>query len=214
MATWTKKRFGGHPVTESPPGENLELLQASLSGSVILALDVSGSMYGERLAEAKTGCARFIDEAVEDGYSVGMLLWDHDVVGRSPLERSPRSARELLDSAQVRGNNDIVPCLAEAHKMLMERPAGDRVLAIFGDGDLGPVDAAKRAASLLTVAGQTQPVTSSSLTLSMPARLTAQPPSMASQRSVRPALQSRSRTSSSRCFSCRSVLLSSGSVRE
>ncbi|KDQ04745.1 VWA domain-containing protein [Rhodococcus sp. GOMB7] len=153
MATWTKKRFGGHPVTESPPGENLELLQASLSGSVILALDVSGSMYGERLAEAKTGCARFIDEAVEDGYSVGMLLWDHDVVGRSPLERSPRSARELLDSAQVRGNNDIVPCLAEAHKMLMERPAGDRVLAIFGDGDLGPVDAAKRAASLLTVDG-------------------------------------------------------------
>lgn len=37
--------------------------------------------------------------------------------------------------------------------MLMARPAADRVLAIFGDGDLGPVDAAKRAASLLTADG-------------------------------------------------------------
>eukprot|EP01133_Synstelium_polycarpum_P021978 gene21978-26386_t len=125
-------------------GEIVEQRQA-VAGS-------AGTRSPNRLP-AKTGCARFIDEAVEDGYSVGMLLWDHDVVGRSPLERSPRSARELLDSAQVRGNNDIVPCLAEAHKMLMERPAGDRVLAIFGDGDLGPVDAAKRAASLLTVDG-------------------------------------------------------------
>lgn len=153
MATWTKKKFGAHPVTESPPGENLELLQASLSGSVILALDVSGSMGGQQLVEAKKGCARFVDEAVEDGYSVGMLLWDHDVVGRSPLERSPRSARKLLDSAQARGGTSIVPCLREAHEMLMARPAGDRVLAIFGDGDLGPVDAAKEAASLLTVDG-------------------------------------------------------------
>lgn len=147
MATWTKKKFGAHPVTESPPGANLERLQASLSGAVVLALDVSGSMSGARLSEAQEGCRRFIDEAVGDGYSVSVVLWHHDVVGWSPLERSSRSAYDLLDSARASGGNAIVPCLELAQGMLMEMPASDRVLAIFGDGDLGPVEAAKKGAA-------------------------------------------------------------------
>jgi hypothetical protein len=88
MAGWTKKRFQAEPVTESRPGRNLAKLQASLSGVVILALDVSGSMYGSRLEQARKGCHQFVKEAVGDGYSTGEILWHHGIDSVSLPEHS------------------------------------------------------------------------------------------------------------------------------
>lgn len=137
MAGWTKKSFVSPPVTEYQAGPNLLRLQASLSGAVILALDVSGSMSGSPLKDAIRGCRQFIDEAVADGYSVGMILWHHDIAGSVAPARSADDALRLLSQAQATGGNDIRPTLSSAHRDLMSEPAGDRVLAIFGDGDLG-----------------------------------------------------------------------------
>lgn len=153
MAGWTKKSFHAEPVTEYRTGPNLGRLQASLSGVVILALDVSGSMAGDRIEQAQKGCRTFIDEAVADGYSVGVILWHHAVNASSDPGRSPRPAIELIKGAQVGGGNDIVPCLEAAHQTLMEHPAADRVLAIFGDGDLGSRDRAIASARLLAADG-------------------------------------------------------------
>ena len=149
MATWTKKRFESQPVTETPPGTNLERLQASLSGSVVLALDVSGSMSGSRLSEAKEGCRRFFDKAIEDGYAVGALLWTTQVEGRAAISRDGQDARRLIADSCAGGGNGVVPALREARDMLMAQNAGDRVIAIFGDGDLGDPAAAIRVAAEL-----------------------------------------------------------------
>ncbi|MFZ2238266.1 MAG: vWA domain-containing protein [Gordonia amarae] len=149
MATWTKKRFESQPVTEAPPGPLLERLQASLSGSVVLALDVSGSMSGSRLSEAKDGCSRFFDEAIEDGYSVGALLWTTRVEGRADISRSGEDARRLIAGSSAGGGNGVVPALREARDMLMAQNSADRVIAIFGDGDLGhPAEAIRVSAEL------------------------------------------------------------------
>lgn len=153
MAGWTKKDFQADPVTEFLPGPNLARLKASFSGAVILALDVSGSMSGGRLEQAKQGCRRFIDEAAEENYAVGVILWHHDVSALTPPETSPVKARQMINSATASGGNDIVPCLREAHAALMQMPAGDRVVAIFGDGDLGNPQTAKAAAAELQADG-------------------------------------------------------------
>ena len=153
MAGWTKKNFQADPVTEYLPGQNLNRLRASFMGAVILALDVSGSMTGSRLEQARKGCQRFIDEAVGDKYSVGVILWHHSVNAFTPPDPSPQKARELIASASASGGNDIVPCLQDAHTALMKEPAGDRVVAIFGDGDLGNPQSASAAAALLKADG-------------------------------------------------------------
>lgn len=153
MATWTKRRFASQPVTESPPGRNLERLQASLSGVVVLALDVSSSMSGISLSEAKNGCDRFFDEAVADGYSVGALLWSTQVAGSAPITRDGKDARDLVAASTASGGTNVVPALNDAHRMLMAWPAADRVLAIFGDGDLGNESEAKRVAAELRADG-------------------------------------------------------------
>lgn len=136
-AGWTRKAFNSDGVTEFPVGPLFERLQGRFSGAVVLALDVSGSMQGDRIAKAVDGCGRFIDEALEAGYQVGLILWHHDVEGYAQPASKPRAAHRLLAKAVAAGGNDAVPFLTLAHRQLMAIDVGDRVVAIFGDGDLG-----------------------------------------------------------------------------
>jgi len=149
VAGWTKKVFSATGITEFPPGPGLVELQASFGGSVILALDVSGSMFGDPLQRAQQGCRRFIEEAIASNYSVGLILWDHAVKGSVAPSKSPHPALDLLAQARAVGGNDIVPCLDLAHRYLLECQAGDMVVAIFGDGDLGDEYAARSKAANL-----------------------------------------------------------------
>lgn len=153
MATWTKKDFGSAGVTEYPAGPALDHLKRRFGGAVVLALDVSSSMSGHRLEQAVRGCRRFIREAVEADYAVGLVLWDHEVVDSVPVDTAPDAALALLDRAATRGGTDVVPCLDHAHAMLMESPSGDMVVAVFGDGDLGNPHAARRKAAELVADG-------------------------------------------------------------
>ncbi|TIC84347.1 vWA domain-containing protein [Nocardioides sp. GY 10127] len=123
------------------------------AGAVVLALDVSGSMHGHLLRQAQHGSERFLREATEGGYLAGLLLWSGDVEGESAPAAEPDPALRLLATATAGGMTDVVPCLERAHALLAAAPARDRVLAIFCDGDLGPLEPAQQAAARLTDAG-------------------------------------------------------------
>lgn len=149
-AGWIGKSFSSDGVTEYPVGPNFQRPRSRFGSVVILVLDVSQSMQGSRLGQAVKGCQRFIDEAVEAGYSVGLILWHHDVAANVPPEADPKASRNLLKRAadsSVRTN--ILACLDLAHRQLMATEAGDRGLAIFRDGDLGIRQAAETKASAL-----------------------------------------------------------------
>lgn len=150
-AGWTRKTFSSDGVTEYPVGTNLERLSFRFGGAVILALDVSGSMSGERTTKAVAGCARFIDEAVEAGYRVGLVLWNHEIAAFIPPLVNPKDARSLLrEASSYTGGTNVLPCLELAHRQLLAIDAGDRVLAIFGDGDLGNRSSAEAKAAEMT----------------------------------------------------------------
>lgn len=137
MTGWIRKPFTSDGVTEYPVGPNFERLRSRFGGAVVLALDVSGSMEGDRIVKAITGCRRFIDDAVAGGYQVGVILWHHDVENTVDPTIDPNPAHGLLQRAVAAGGNNAVPFLSLAHRQLMALNVGDRVVAIFGDGDLG-----------------------------------------------------------------------------
>jgi Mg-chelatase subunit ChlD len=141
--------FDGPGLTQYPTGPHLASIQGSVGGSVILALDVSGSMYGGPLEQAVRGCRRFIDEALDAHYDVGLVLWHHAIAATSPLTNSSKPLQSLLARATAGGGNDIVPTLQHALAALDGR-SGDLVVAIFGDGDLGnPARAKEESAKLV-----------------------------------------------------------------
>jgi Mg-chelatase subunit ChlD len=138
MPGWIRKVFESTGVTEYPAGPHLAELQSRFGtgGAVIFALDVSASMR-HLLDAAVRGCSMFLGEAVEAGYQVGLILWASKVSDAAPISNDPDLARGILQRAKVRGGTDIAPVLKHAHTELMAVDVGDRVLAIFGDGDLG-----------------------------------------------------------------------------
>ncbi len=136
MTAWIRRSFDAPGLTQYPTGPHLDAVQARFGGSVVLCLDVSGSMSGAPLEQAVQGCRRFVDEALRAAYDVAVLLWDHRVVGATGPTRDRRELDDFLGAASAHGGTDVVPALQRARRLL-DGLGGDRVVAIFGDGDLG-----------------------------------------------------------------------------
>lgn len=141
MATnWIRREFSSVGLTQNPPGPHLRALQANLTGTVVLMIDVSGSMAGERIRQAVQGARTFVAEAVEAHYRVGVMLWDTRVVALSDPSVDPSGALAVLGAAHDGGGTSVLGPLVECHALLAPR-GGDRVVALFCDGDLTPVEA-------------------------------------------------------------------------
>jgi Mg-chelatase subunit ChlD len=100
-------------------------------------IDVSGSMYGQPLTEAIRGARVFVQEAVDARYEVGVILWHEAVVAACRPTADGALALATLEQACAGGGNDLIGPLIYCHETLSNF-RGDRVVALFGDGDLTP----------------------------------------------------------------------------
>jgi Mg-chelatase subunit ChlD len=141
MATWIRRAFSAPGLTQIPPGPHLSRLQSQYGGTVLLCIDVSGSMNGAPILEAVRGAREFVIEAVAAHYKVGVMLWNHLVVEVCEPTSDGKAAQALLAPVDTAlGGNDLLIALNHGHQIL-DRFTGDRVVALFGDGDLTPKDA-------------------------------------------------------------------------
>ena len=138
MATWIRRAFSAPGLTQIPPGPHLSRLQSNYGGTVMLCIDVSGSMDGAPILEAVRGARDFVAEAVAAHYKVGVMLWNHQVEAVSEPTSDGAAALALLAPVNsAGGGNDLLTALDHCHQILGPF-TGDRVVALFGDGDLTP----------------------------------------------------------------------------
>jgi uncharacterized protein with von Willebrand factor type A (vWA) domain len=138
MASWIRRAFSAPGLTQIPPGTYLPRLQNRFGGTVMLCIDVSGSMDGTPILEAVRGARQFVAEAVAAHYKVGVMLWNHMVENVCEPTGDGKAALALLAPAnRACGGNDLLTALNHCHQIL-DLFAGDRVVALFGDGDLTP----------------------------------------------------------------------------
>jgi Mg-chelatase subunit ChlD len=138
MASWIRRAFSAPGLTQIPPGPHLSRLQERFGGTVMLCIDVSGSMDGAPILEAVRGAREFVAEAVAARYKVGVMLWNHTVESVCEPTSDGKAALALLAPVnRALGENDLFNALNECHHLL-DRFTGDRVVALFGDGDLTP----------------------------------------------------------------------------
>jgi Mg-chelatase subunit ChlD len=138
MASWIRRAFSAPGLTQIPPGPHLSSLQGRFGGTVMLCIDVSGSMHGTPILEAVRGATQFIAEAVDAHYRVGVMLWNHTVEAMCEPTADGKAALALLAPVDgASGGNDLLVALTHCHQVL-NRFTGDRVVALFGDGDLTP----------------------------------------------------------------------------
>jgi Mg-chelatase subunit ChlD len=138
VASWIRRAFSAPGLTQIPPGPHLSSLQGRFGGTVMLCIDVSGSMDGTPILEAVRGARQFVAEAVAAHYKVGVMLWNDQVENVCEPTPDGRAALALLAPVtRAQGENDLFVALNHCHQIL-DRFSGDRVVALFGDGDLTP----------------------------------------------------------------------------
>lgn len=153
MANWIRKAFDSHGLTQHKPGPYLAKIQELASWSVILCIDVSGSMSGNNIVEACSGARKFLAEAADNHYDVALLAWSHEVSSYYDFSTGLRAIDTVLERVlPITGGTNIVPALEKSFEELQRRK-GDRVIAVFGDGDLGDRAGARRLADEIHQAG-------------------------------------------------------------
>jgi uncharacterized protein with von Willebrand factor type A (vWA) domain len=143
MADWVRRSFSSIGLTQIPPGPHFGALQNRFGGGVVmLCIDVSGSMDGEPIREAVRGAKTFVGEAIQARYEVGVMLWNTRVTALAEPAADSKAAMKLLDRTNsASGGNDLIGPLKQCHQILDRfKDAPDRVVALFGDGDLTPKD--------------------------------------------------------------------------
>ncbi|MBU2668228.1 VWA domain-containing protein [Actinoplanes bogorensis] len=149
MTDWIRRTYDSVGVTQWPAGPHLAALQEPYLGKVFLCIDVSSSMSGQPLREAVAGAHEFVAQAIAARYRVGLILWNTGVAATVGLSARPEPVLDGVRRASAGGGTNVTPTLQAGISMLAGL-RGDRVLAVFGDGDIGaegPAVAAAREAA-------------------------------------------------------------------
>jgi len=139
-------------VTQYRPGRYLAVVQQHLAGRALLCIDVSGSMDGAPLHAAIAGGLDFLVEARDANYRCGLVLWNGRVVAHLPTTSPDSEVRKSLRGAHAGGGTNLAPALRAAVDELAPL-TGDRVVCVFGDGDVGDAHAVAELAKQARAAG-------------------------------------------------------------
>ena len=115
--------------------------------SVALALDISGSMSGKPLADAKSAAARFLDR-LKPGDQAALLTFANQVNPNLTFASDLTPIYNQVESLTAGGNTALYDAVTAAARMTASLPAGHRAILLLSDGDNQPPDDKQGEASI------------------------------------------------------------------
>ena len=106
--------------------------------NLVLLVDVSGSMAGEKIENAKAGATQLI-QALGDEDLLSFMPFNHETPwaakGLKMETDRPRAVR-LVQSCFADGGTSLYDAVSQAHRYLMQNPTPDRISAmvVLSDG--------------------------------------------------------------------------------
>ena len=112
-----------------------------IDSAVVIMLDLSSSMYGDRITAAIPACAALMETLVSAGVDVCITAFSNRSAVIKPWAMPARRALALLPDLAIGGGTQDYAALRHAHGLLLRHPARRRVCFSLTDGD-GQVDEA------------------------------------------------------------------------
>jgi VWFA-related protein len=114
--------------------ESVEIMR-DLPINVILVMDVSGSMQGQRLASAKTAISQFI-KSLYRGDKIAIYTFNSELTEIVALTEDLNEARDSFESANIYagGGTCLFDATYAAAQMASELPAGRQAVIVMSDG--------------------------------------------------------------------------------
>ncbi len=118
---------------------------------VLLLMDVSGSMQGQPLTDAKAAAARFLDR-LEPGDQAALLTFAGQVGGDAGRElgfsEDLAPLYDVVESLEAGGETHLYEAASSAVQMFAEMPKGHRAVLLLSDGRNEPAEAGERAEAI------------------------------------------------------------------
>ena len=122
-------------------------IRRHLGGSVYFLLDISPSMQGDGLAQAKRGLQDLVGQVISDGFGIGLITFDSKTRFLCSPTRDPASLRERVNDLRITGQGTVMaPAIGMAAAKLSGE-AGAKFIILATDGEAHDPKAAYRAAS-------------------------------------------------------------------
>lgn len=152
-------------LEENTPVENLELVPTDPVRdplTVVLAIDISGSMAGTPLARAKEAAEVFV-ELLEPQDTVGLVTFDHNVYVDVPLTDDHEAVIDVIRGLEYKGDTALYQAIIDSSELLSDVKEGRRVVVVLTDGrndkanstatEMDAVTAANRARAMVITVG-------------------------------------------------------------
>jgi Ca-activated chloride channel homolog len=102
--------------------------------SLGIAVDVSDSMFGVRIADASRAIDRFVLSLLDDGDEAFLMVFNHSPIVRAQWTRPPRDLAGKLDSVRPFGGTAIYDALVKAVPLFDKRRHERCGLLVLSDG--------------------------------------------------------------------------------
>lgn len=113
--------------------------------SVMLVVDCSGSMDGDKLRQARKGGLGFAEQAFRDGYGVGLIAFDSDARLLTSPVRDQKEISAAAERLSIGGSTNMAAGIVLATEQI-GKEGGTSVICIVTDGYPDDPEAAIRAA--------------------------------------------------------------------
>ncbi len=129
-------------------GDIKTVVEADTSLAAVVAIDVSGSMAGAKLANATSAASQLIAD-LGPSDQVGVISFADAVTISAPLAANRTAAAGVLQALQAKGNTALYDAVAQASAMVNGSTLTRRAVILLSDGeDFGAVSKVTRDASL------------------------------------------------------------------
>ena len=102
--------------------------------SLGVALDISQSMYGQRMADAQQALRRFLVELLDPSDEAFLVVFNHDPHLRSPWTTGPSGVYDRLEEVRPYGATAIYDALGMALPLFAARSHARAALVLISDG--------------------------------------------------------------------------------
>ena len=112
--------------------------------SLGVVLDISGSMYGQRIRDARLALERFFVDLLEPSDEVFLIVFNHDPKLEEPWTLGPASLGGRLDDVRPYGGTAIYDAMAMALPLFDSRSHQRAAVVLISDGSDTASDASVR----------------------------------------------------------------------
>ena len=138
---WNDGDFGGNTLNGGTSficewGDySLDQLQTPTDRTVVLTLDVSGSMSGTPLDETKKAYSNFIDTVLDQDANIGIVTYKEESNIQSGFSNDRKNLQSIVSSLYSGGGTNIEAGLKDAQWMLEKTNAKKKIIVLMSDGE-------------------------------------------------------------------------------